>query len=103
DLFSQYHKRLQQEEGASVLRFRWYGEHRSPNHEVLAERKVHHEKWVMISKVPLKWKFVQSYMKNEWTIDDQVNEDVQDGVMTEEQAEELCRLSSEIQKEISNN
>ncbi|CAD7945368.1 unnamed protein product [Amoebophrya sp. A120] len=43
-----YHRRILREEGARLVRYRWYGEsdEQDPNEEIFMERKIHHECWV---------------------------------------------------------
>jgi len=41
-----YGERIHREEGARLVRFRWYGENNlEPDKEVFVERKIHHEGW----------------------------------------------------------
>mmetsp|Transcript_118925 Transcript_118925/g.361773 ORF Transcript_118925/g.361773 Transcript_118925/m.361773 type:complete len:677 (+) Transcript_118925:109-2139(+) len=41
-----YHERIRREEGARLVRFRWYGENNlEPDKEIFVERKIHHEGW----------------------------------------------------------
>jgi uncharacterized membrane protein YidH (DUF202 family) len=47
DLFQSYHSRLAREEGATLLRVRYYGANKHPhaNEKVFIEQKTHHKKW----------------------------------------------------------
>lgn len=41
-----YQERIRREEGARLVRFRWYGENNlEPDKEIFVERKIHHEGW----------------------------------------------------------
>mmetsp|Transcript_69361 Transcript_69361/g.225177 ORF Transcript_69361/g.225177 Transcript_69361/m.225177 type:complete len:700 (-) Transcript_69361:114-2213(-) len=41
-----YSDRIRREEGARLVRFRWYGENNmEPNKDIFVERKIHHEGW----------------------------------------------------------
>ncbi len=40
-----YHDRLARNDGASLVRVRWYGPEPGPDDNVYVERKVHREKW----------------------------------------------------------
>jgi len=41
-----YEERIRREEGARLVRFRWYGENcLEPDKEIFVERKIHHEGW----------------------------------------------------------
>ncbi len=46
DELSCYKIRLSRAEGATLVRFRWYGDHRTTDTELFLERKTHHESWV---------------------------------------------------------
>jgi hypothetical protein len=50
DALDLYAARLIKEEGAKLIRFRWYGQ-LDDDSQVFIERKVHHEKWVMEASV----------------------------------------------------
>jgi SPX domain protein involved in polyphosphate accumulation len=40
-----YHQRLERADGATAIRFRWYGAHGHHDKEIFIERKIHHESW----------------------------------------------------------
>lgn len=64
----QYHTRLVRDEGATLVRIRWYGPsgHTIGNPTVFVERKTHHESWVEDGSVkerfPMKWNQVDDYI-----------------------------------------
>mmetsp|Transcript_24076 Transcript_24076/g.66992 ORF Transcript_24076/g.66992 Transcript_24076/m.66992 type:complete len:685 (+) Transcript_24076:97-2151(+) len=70
-----YQERIHREEGARLVRFRWYGENNwEPNKEIFVERKIHHEGWGGLSSAKERCIVPQSdifeFMKGKLDIDD---------------------------------
>ena len=78
DDLSIYQPRIAREEGAILIRFRWYG--RLPQNEELlyVERKTHHESWVnkksIKERLIIQAKSGRSFMDDEWDSDRIVRE-----------------------------
>jgi len=69
-----YQERIHREEGARLVRFRWYGENNlEPDKEVYIERKIHHEGWGSAQSAKeraiLPQKDVLAYMNGQFDID----------------------------------
>ena len=58
--FDAYHDRLQREQGATLVRYRWYGGGVPQNAPVFIERKTHHESWSGEKSVKERCKLVQA-------------------------------------------
>jgi len=102
-----YHKRIVREEGAQLVRMRWYGhysEAKSPS-QVFVERKTHHEAWVENESVkerfPIKWKNVWPYLNSNWSPQEKITKKVKNGEMKESEAATILTLSAEVQKKIA--
>ena len=46
-----YYERLERQEGARLVRIRWYGESAGEDDELFVERKTHHESWTTDTSV----------------------------------------------------
>jgi len=102
-----YHRRINREEGAQLIRLRWYGQYteaKSPS-QVFVERKTHHEAWIENESVkerfPIKWKNVWPYLNSNWNPQEKIQKKVANGEMKESEAAGILTLSAEVQKKLS--
>ncbi|GAB5592169.1 hypothetical protein Unana1_07069 [Umbelopsis nana] len=97
--FDLYTGRLQRDEGAEAIRFRWYGPYESPN--VFIERKTHHAAWLdgasVKDRFPLKEDKVNSYVAGEYTPEQIVEQMKAKGVTDEETINNVNFISTGIQ------
>ncbi|KAF8982203.1 vacuolar transporter chaperone [Entomortierella lignicola] len=99
--FDLYNDKLERKEGAQAIRLRWYG---SPsNNEISVERKIHHE----INKFgeyhdrfTLKEKYIDAFLKGEYTMDRQVSKLREQGVKSATEITQFEEMSKDIQKSI---
>ncbi|KAH8550666.1 VTC domain-containing protein, partial [Umbelopsis sp. PMI_123] len=100
--FDLYTGRLQRDEGAEAIRFRWYGPYESPN--VFIERKTHHAAWLNGTSVkdrfPLKEDKVNSYVAGEYTPEQIVQQLKHKGVTDDEIINNVEFISTGVQTSI---
>jgi len=100
-----YQERIKREEGARLVRFRWYGENAlEPDKEIYVERKVHHEGWGKESSakerciVPQKCIF--DYMKGKLDIEDYFARLAAGGVYSEKARKSMKSIAHEVHQMI---
>ncbi|KAF9954578.1 vacuolar transporter chaperone [Mortierella alpina] len=97
--FDLYNSKLERTEGAQAIRLRWYG---SPsNNEIFVERKIHHE----INKFgeyhdrfSIKEKYVDAFLKGDYTMDRQVAKLREQGVKSSAEIEQFDEMVKDVQK-----
>ncbi|KAK3264827.1 hypothetical protein CYMTET_26456, partial [Cymbomonas tetramitiformis] len=98
DQHTLYGKRLQREEGARLLRLRWYG--LSPEKSIFVERKTHHEAWVgegsLKERFELKTKHAANYFNKDYDIWESLQEKIVKGELSQESAEKAAVLAREV-------
>uniref|UniRef100_A0A6B2L022 SPX domain-containing protein n=1 Tax=Arcella intermedia TaxID=1963864 RepID=A0A6B2L022_9EUKA len=98
--FDQYHGRLFREEGATLIRIRWYGKY---GKSVFIEQKTHHEGWVDAMSVKerfqLKSKLVKRYLEGSWMFEKVVPKLVDAG-MKPEKISKTWGLANEVQNNV---
>lgn len=99
----QYHARLNKQEGATLIRIRWYGKNDVPKSTCFIEQKTHHEEWVDAKSVkerfPLDYKEVKNYLDGKFTFKELVPSLLAKG-QKKEQISSQWGLADEIQKNI---
>ncbi|KAF9115238.1 vacuolar transporter chaperone [Mortierella sp. AM989] len=99
--FDLYNDKLERKEGAQAIRLRWYG---SPsNNEISVERKIHHEinKFGEYhDKFIIKEKYVDAFLKGEYTMDRQITKLREQGVKSAAEIEKFEEMVKDIQKSI---
>ncbi|KNE65403.1 hypothetical protein AMAG_11034 [Allomyces macrogynus ATCC 38327] len=100
--FDLYKGRLEKNEGAQAVRFRWYGS--VANQEIFIERKTHREDWTgeksVKERFPLKEKYVNDFMRGTYSIDKQVAKMRERNQKSEKELEVLTTLFTEVQQTI---
>lgn len=100
--FDLYTGRLQRDEGAEAIRFRWYGPMDSPN--VFIERKTHHAPW--LNGVSVKDRFrldvdkVQDYLLGKYSADEYTRELQKEGKMDPATIDQNHFIASGVQTSI---
>ncbi|KAG0368346.1 VTC domain-containing protein [Gamsiella multidivaricata] len=97
--FDLYSSKLERQEGAQAIRLRWYG---SPsNNEIYVERKIHHE----INKFgeyhdrfTIKEKYVDAFLKGEYTMDRQIAKLREQGVKSPAEVERFEEMVKDVQR-----
>ena len=99
-----YRARLLREEGATLVRLRWYGDTVGDETEVFVERKTHHESWTTDTSVKerfrIKAKHVGAFMAGELDLEGQLKKLKSQGASDAD----ICRtrqLSAEVQAEVA--
>ncbi|KAI9272027.1 VTC domain-containing protein, partial [Sporodiniella umbellata] len=99
DDFDLYMGRLDKTEGAEAIRMRWYGG--MDSNQVFVERKTHHEDWTgeksVKARFPIKEKYLNSFMKGNYTTDELFAKTKEQGRKTEKEIQELEQLAQEVQ------
>jgi len=94
-----YYGRLRKDEGAEAHRLRWYGGMSSDT--IFVERKTHREDWTgeksVKARFPLKEKYVNSFMKGEYTVPQAFEKMRKDGKKSIKEIENLEALAMETQ------
>lgn len=94
-----YYGRLRKDEGAEAHRLRWYGGMASET--IFVERKTHREDWTgeksVKARFPLKEKYVNSFMKGEYTVPQAFEKMRKDGKKPLKEIENLEALARETQ------
>lgn len=100
DDYDLYTGRLQRDEGAEAIRFRWYGPMESTN--IFIERKTHHAAWLDGASVKdrfrLKEHQVNSFVAGKYTADDIVSDLRRKGDMDEQKIGETLFIADGIQR-----
>ncbi|KAJ2959451.1 hypothetical protein NQZ79_g5094 [Umbelopsis isabellina] len=100
--FDLYTGRLQRDEGAEAIRFRWYGPYETPN--IFIERKTHHASWLngasIKDRFPLKEGKVNSYVAGDHTPETIINDMKEKGITDEETINNVNFISTGIQNSI---
>eukprot|EP00744_Colponema_vietnamica_P007778 GILI01011149.1.p1 GENE.GILI01011149.1~~GILI01011149.1.p1 ORF type:complete len:736 (+),score=270.77 GILI01011149.1:82-2289(+) len=100
-----YHTRMDREEGAELIRFRWYGENDgSDDKEVYIERKTHHESWVLEDSVKERFKIKQMhvlpFMEGTYSLDKKVEKMKEKNKKKEKEFDTMLKLSKDIQQSL---
>ena len=106
--FDCYHRRIQQSEGARLLRIRWYGGRRNdstelphPEGRVYVERKTHHESWVGEPSTKERFSFdralLPGFLGGKIPADEALATMVARGELSDEQAADHLQLAREVQ------
>ncbi len=94
-----YYGRLRKDEGAEAHRLRWYGGMSSDT--IFVERKTHREDWTgeksVKARFPLKEKYVNSFMKGDYTVPQAFEKMRKDGKKSIKEIENLEALAMETQ------
>lgn len=94
-----YYGRLRKDEGAEAHRLRWYGGMGADT--IFVERKTHREDWTgensVKARFPLKEKYVNSFMKGEYTVPQAFQKMRKDGKKSLKEIEGLEALAMETQ------
>ncbi|KAF9432936.1 vacuolar transporter chaperone [Entomortierella beljakovae] len=97
--FELYMGRLEKSEGAEALRLRWYGG--MDQQQIFVERKTHREDWTgeksVKARFPIKEKYVNSFLRGEYTMDATVAKMKSEGRKSEKEIAEFEQLSAECQ------
>ena len=99
DDFELYMGRLEKTEGAEAIRMRWYGG--MDTNTIFVERKTHHEDWTgeksVKARFPIKEKYLNAYLKGEYTTDKLFSKVKAQGNKSEKEIEDMEQLAQEIQ------
>ncbi|ORZ04065.1 polyphosphate synthetase protein [Lobosporangium transversale] len=97
--FELYMGRLEKSEGAEALRLRWYGG--MDQQQIFVERKTHREDWTgeksVKARFPIKEKYVNAFLRGEYTMDATVAKMRAEGKKSEKEIEEFEQLAAECQ------
>ncbi|KAF9202433.1 vacuolar transporter chaperone [Haplosporangium sp. Z 27] len=97
--FELYMGRLEKSEGAEALRLRWYGG--MDQQQIFVERKTHREDWTgeksVKARFPIKEKYVNSFLRGEYTMDATVAKMRAEGKKSEKEIAEFEQLAAECQ------
>ncbi|TDL19918.1 SPX-domain-containing protein [Rickenella mellea] len=97
-----YLGRLEKTEGAEAIRLRWYGDMNVK--QIFVERKTHREDWTgeksVKARFPIKEDKVNAFLRGEYTMDEEFRALVKKGKKTEQEAESMIQLASEVQYSI---
>mmetsp|Transcript_14734 Transcript_14734/g.31829 ORF Transcript_14734/g.31829 Transcript_14734/m.31829 type:complete len:693 (-) Transcript_14734:201-2279(-) len=102
-----YQERIHREEGARLVRFRWYGENNlEPDKEVYIERKIHHEGWGSAQSAKeraiLPQKDVLSYMNGKFDIDGYFSQLAAEGRYSDKARKAMKGICHEVHDMIQN-
>ncbi|CAO3656718.1 unnamed protein product [Mucor fragilis] len=99
DDFELYMGRLEKTEGAEAIRMRWYGG--MDTNTIFVERKTHHEDWTgeksVKARFPIKEKYLNAYLKGEYTTDELFSKIKEQGSKSEKEIEDMEQLAQEVQ------
>ncbi|GAN02467.1 vacuolar transporter chaperone (VTC) complex subunit [Mucor ambiguus] len=99
DDFELYMGRLEKTEGAEAIRMRWYGG--MDTNTIFVERKTHHEDWTgeksVKARFPIKEKYLNAYLKGEYTTDELFSKMKEQGNKSEKEIEDMEQLAQEVQ------
>lgn len=105
DNLDQYHARLYKEEGATLIRIRWYGKNQIPKSTCFVEQKTHHERWVDAKSVkerfPLEYQYMKGYLDGTFHFDELVPKISAKGDRKKTQLCQQWGLANEIQNNIT--
>merc|ERR1712190_60171 len=96
-----YNERIRREEGARLVRFRWYGENNfEPDMDVYVERKIHHEGWGSASSAKerciVPQKDIFSFMKGKLDVDGYFAKLAAEGMYTEKSRKSMKGICHEV-------
>ncbi|KAG0236257.1 vacuolar transporter chaperone [Actinomortierella wolfii] len=96
-----YNSKLERRDGAQAIRLRWYG---SPsNNEIFVERKIHHDGTKFgeyHDRFSIKEKYVDAFLKGEYTMDRQIAKMREQGAKSEQEIEQFEKMTKDIQRAI---
>eukprot|EP00931_Biecheleriopsis_adriatica_P045983 TRINITY_DN26372_c0_g1_i1.p1 TRINITY_DN26372_c0_g1~~TRINITY_DN26372_c0_g1_i1.p1 ORF type:complete len:698 (+),score=163.54 TRINITY_DN26372_c0_g1_i1:60-2096(+) len=100
-----YQERIRREEGARLVRFRWYGENNcEDDKEVYVERKIHHEGWGGAKSAKerciIPQKDIFEFMKGTFDIDGYFSKLASEGMYTEKARKNMKAIAVEVNKMI---
>ncbi|KAJ3825681.1 VTC domain-containing protein [Lentinula raphanica] len=94
-----YLGRLEKTEGAEAIRLRWYGD--TDVKTIFVERKTHREDWTgeksVKARFPIKEHLVNSFLKGEYTVDEDFQQLVKKGKKTQQEVDSMIQLANEVQ------
>ncbi|KAG0075793.1 vacuolar transporter chaperone, partial [Podila epicladia] len=93
------HLPLERKEGAQAIRLRWYGN--PSNNEIFVERKIHHEVnkfGEYHDRFSIKEKYVDAFLKGDYTMDRQVAKLREQGVKSATEIEQFEEMVKDVQK-----
>jgi len=96
-----YQERIRREEGARLLRFRWYGENNmEPDKDIYIERKIHHEGWGSDQSAKersiLPQKVVSDYMSGKFDIDAFYEQMAREGAVSDKARKAMKSICVEV-------
>mmetsp|Transcript_76774 Transcript_76774/g.225400 ORF Transcript_76774/g.225400 Transcript_76774/m.225400 type:complete len:679 (+) Transcript_76774:84-2120(+) len=96
-----YYERIRREEGARLVRFRWYGENNlEDDKEIYVERKIHHEGWGSASSAKerciLSQRDIFDYMKGHFDIEGHFAKLEADGVFSAKSRQSMKGICHEV-------
>jgi len=100
-----YQERIRREEGARLVRFRWYGENfQEEDKEVYVERKIHHEGWGGAKSAKerciIPQKDIFDFMKGKFDIDGFFSQLAAEGMYSEKSRKNMKAIAVEVSKMI---
>jgi len=97
-----YHERIRREEGAQLVRVRWYGDRPSGSGQVFVERKVHHESWVKEASVKerfkLPWKKMGAFLEGNFDPAEAIDAGVAAGSISSSAAAKQKALAAKVRE-----
>ncbi|KAF9320036.1 vacuolar transporter chaperone [Podila horticola] len=97
--FDLYNSKLERKEGAQAIRLKWYGN--PSNNEIFVERKIHHEVnkfGEYHDRFSIKEKYVDAFLKGDYTMDRQVAKLREQGVKSAVEIEQFDEMVKDVQK-----
>mmetsp|Transcript_23822 Transcript_23822/g.43199 ORF Transcript_23822/g.43199 Transcript_23822/m.43199 type:complete len:676 (-) Transcript_23822:120-2147(-) len=100
-----YQERIRREEGARLVRFRWYGENfQEDDKEIYVERKIHHEGWGGAKSAKerciIPQKDIFEFMKGQFDIDGYFSKLASEGMYSEKARKNMKAIAVEVNKMI---
>eukprot|EP00930_Biecheleria_cincta_P034599 TRINITY_DN23890_c0_g1_i1.p1 TRINITY_DN23890_c0_g1~~TRINITY_DN23890_c0_g1_i1.p1 ORF type:complete len:697 (-),score=123.13 TRINITY_DN23890_c0_g1_i1:230-2272(-) len=100
-----YQERIRREEGARLVRFRWYGENKwEDDKEIFVERKIHHEGWggkkSAKERSIIPQKDIFQFMKGEFDIDGYFAKLAAEGMFSEKARKNMKAIAVEVDQMI---
>mmetsp|Transcript_535 Transcript_535/g.1462 ORF Transcript_535/g.1462 Transcript_535/m.1462 type:complete len:420 (+) Transcript_535:158-1417(+) len=100
-----YQERIRREEGARLVRFRWYGENEQEDEkEIYVERKIHHEGWggkkSAKERCVIPQKDIFEFMKGRFDIDAYFEQLKAEGMYSEKARKNMKGIAVEVNKMI---
>ncbi|CAE7490839.1 VTC4 [Symbiodinium microadriaticum] len=98
-----YQERIRREEGARLVRFRWYGENsQEPDKEIYVERKIHHEGWggkkSAKERCVIPQEDIFDFMKGKFDIDGYFKQLEEQGMYSEKARKNMKGIAVEVNK-----